>query len=156
MLNTTLCYLEQSGCYLMLHRIKKKNDVNQDKWIGIGGKFEEKESPEECMLREVREETGLTVHSWKYRGIITFVSDLYESELMHLFSSNDFSGDLAECDEGTLEWIQKKDLFDLTLWQGDRIFLKLLDSDTPFFSLKLEYRGDLLVRAVLNGQELVL
>ena len=153
MLNTTLCYIEQDGKYLMLHRVKKKNDINHDKWIGIGGKFEEKESPEDCALREVREETGLTLTSYAYRGLVTFVSDRYETEYMHLFTADGFTGELIDCDEGTLEWVDKALVPTLPTWAGDRIFLDLLARDVPFFSLKLEYVGDTLVRAVLDGRE---
>lgn len=153
MLNTTLCYIEQDGKYLMLHRVKKKNDINHDKWIGIGGKFEEKESPEDCALREVREETGLTLTSYAYRGLVTFVSDQYETEYMHLFTADGFTGELIDCDEGTLEWVDKALVPTLPTWAGDRIFLELLARDVPFFSLKLEYVGDTLVRAVLDGRE---
>ncbi len=149
---TTLCYLERGDEYLMLHRIKKKNDENHDKWIGVGGKFEAGESPEDCMHREISEETGLTVTDYRYRGIVTFVSDIYETEYMHLFTVTDWTGEARECDEGELAWIKKQKLFDLTLWQGDRIFLKLLQEDAPFFSLKLTYRGDELIEAVLNGE----
>jgi 8-oxo-dGTP diphosphatase len=154
--NTSLCYIERDGQYLMLHRTKKVNDENHDKWIGIGGKFEEGESPEDCMLREVLEETGLTVSSWRYRGIVTFVSDEWGTEYMHLFTANGFSGAIRDCDEGELEWIAKERLLSLPIWEGDKIFLRLLDSDEPFFSLKLCYRGDVLVSAVLNGEALVL
>ncbi len=156
MLNTTLCYIEQDGKYLMLHRVKKKNDINHDKWIGIGGKFEEKESPEDCALREVKEETGLTLTSYAYRGLVTFVSDQYETEYMHLFTADGFTGELIDCDEGTLEWVDKALVPTLPTWAGDRIFLELLARDVPFFSLKLEYVGDTLVRAVLDGKELPL
>ena len=154
MKQTTLCYLERGDEYLMLHRTKKKNDENHDKWIGVGGKFEANESPEDCMRREIFEETGLTVSDYRYRGIVTFVSDIYETEYMHLFTVTDWTGKARECDEGELAWIKKQKLFDLTLWQGDRIFLKLLQEDAPFFSLKLTYEGDELVEAVLNGQNL--
>ena len=149
---TTLCYLERGDEYLMLHRTKKKNDENHDKWIGVGGKFEAGESPEDCMRREIFEETGLLVTEYRYRGIVTFVSDLYETEYMHLFTVTDWTGEARECDEGELAWIKKQKLFDLTLWQGDRIFLKLLQEDVPFFSLKLTYRGDELIEAVLDGK----
>ena len=154
MKQTTLCYLERGDEYLMLHRIKKKNDENHDKWIGVGGKFEAGESPEDCMHREIFEETGLTVTDYRYRGIVTFVSDIYETEYMHLFTVTDWTGEARECDEGELAWIKKKKLFDLTLWQGDRIFLKLLQEDVPFFSLKLTYQGDELQEAVLNGKKI--
>lgn len=151
MFNTTLCYLEQDGCYLMLHRIKKEHDINHDKWIGVGGKFEEGESPEECALREVKEETGLIMNSWEYRGVVTFVSDQYEAESMHLFTSSDFSGTLTDCDEGVLEWVPIETIPSLPLWTGDLIFFRLLREDRPFFSLKLQYEGDTLVYAALDG-----
>lgn len=150
MQNTTLCYLEKDGAYLMLHRIKKKNDVNHDKWIGVGGKFEEGESPEECLVREAKEETGLTIRSARYRGIVTFLSEEYGSEFMHLFTSADFTGRLKECDEGELVWVKKEEISNLALWEGDRIFLKLLAEDAPFFSLKLKYKGDELVETALH------
>ena len=155
MRNTTLCYLERDDRYLMLHRIKKQEDLNRDKWIGIGGKFEEGESPEDCLLREVREETGLTLDSWRYCGIVTFVSDEWGTEYMHLFHSEMFHGTLKDCDEGALEWIDKTALASLPdQWEGDRIFLKLMEDKTPFFSLKLCYRGDVLTDAELNGRVL--
>lgn len=152
MRNTTLCHIEKDGCYLMLHRIKKENDLNRDKWVGIGGKFEDKESPEECNLREVYEETGLTLKGAEYRGIVTFVSDKWETEYMHIFYSDSFSGEFKDCDEGVLEWVKKERLFSLPIWEGDKIFLRLLEENAPFFSLKLEYKGDTLLKAVLNGK----
>ena len=153
MRNTTLCYLERGRDYLMLHRVKKELDENKDKWIGIGGKFEEGESPEDCLLREVREETGLTLTSWRYRGIVTFVSDEWGTEYMHLFTANAWEGALRQdCDEGVLEWIDREKLLSLPIWEGDKIFLRLLDQDAPFFSLKLRYEGDRLAEAVLNGK----
>ena len=154
MRNTSLCYIERGGKYLMLHRVKKTVDENKDKWIGIGGKFEEGESPEDCVMREVSEETGLTLNSWQYRGIVTFVSDEWGTEYMHLFTSDDFSGTPCECDEGVLEWIEKERLLSLPIWEGDKIFLRLLDTDEPFFSLKLCYQGDTLIQAVLNGKKI--
>ena len=154
MRNTTLVHLERDGRYLMLHRVKKEHDENHDKWVGIGGKFEEGESPEDCLLREVREETGLTLKRWRYRGIVTFVSDEWGTEYMHLFHSADFEGTVKECGEGVLEWVDKRALYDLPIWEGDKIFLRLLDEGAPFFSLKLRYAGDRLAEAVLNGKKL--
>ena len=154
--NSTLIYVENGGNYLMLHRTKKDNDLNHDKWIGIGGKFEDGEAPEDCMLREAKEETGLTLTHWRYRGIVTFVSDVWETEYMHLFTADGYEGTLRDCDEGELEWIRKEDLLALKLWEGDKIFLRLLDSDEPFFSLKLKYEGETLVFAQLNGKRLAL
>ncbi len=151
MINTTLCYIEKDNKYLMLHRVKKENDINHDKWIGIGGKFEDKESPEDCVIREVEEETGLQIKSPYYRGIVTFVSDRYKTEWMHLFTATEYSGSIKECDEGNLEWIEKEKLYSLPIWEGDKIFLRLLDEKCPFFSLKLCYKGDKLIAAYLNG-----
>lgn len=149
---TTLCYIEKDDAYLMLHRISKKNDVNKDKWIGVGGHFEPNESPEDCLLREVKEETGLTLTSYRFRGIVTFITDqLNETEYMHLYTADKFEGELISCNEGTLEWVPKKDIYHLNLWEGDIIFHRLLDEDAPFFSLKLVYEGNKLVNAVLNG-----
>lgn len=155
MRNTTLCYIRNDrGQTLLIHRIKKENDLNHDKWIGVGGKFEDKESPEECLLREVKEETGLTLTSYRYRGIVTFVSDEWETEYMHLFTADDFTGELIRCDEGVLEWVDDDKVAALPTWEGDRFFLRLLDEDAPFFSLKLVYAGDTLTYAALNGNEL--
>lgn len=151
MINTTLCYIEQNGSYLLLHRIKKKNDINHDKWIGIGGKFEEGESPEDCVRREVFEETGLELQDLRYSGIVTFQSDeMAETEFMHLFRATKFSGKIRDCDEGVLEWISKERFAELPHWDGDRIFLTLLDRESPFFSLKLSYQKGVLVEALLN------
>ena len=135
----------------MLHRVKKENDLNRDKWIGVGGGFEQDESPEECLLREVREETGLTLTSWRYRAVITFVSDEWETEYMHLFTADGFTGSLLDCDEGVLEWVEKSKVTELPLWEGDKLFLRLLAEDAPFFSLKLCYAGDRLTYAALDG-----
>jgi 8-oxo-dGTP diphosphatase len=152
---TTLCYIEQDGQYLMLHRVSKEMDVNKDKWIGIGGHFEYGESPEECLLREAKEETGLTLTSWRFRGIVTFVAEGWTPEYMCLYTADGFEGTLTDCDEGVLTWVPKEKLGELNLWEGDRIFLRLLAEDAPFFSLKLVYRGDTLLSAVLDGQELL-
>lgn len=152
MRNTTLVHLERDGKYLMLHRVKKERDENRDKWVGIGGKFEPGESPEDCALREVYEETGLVMKNWAYRGIVTFVSDTWGTEYMHLFHSADFTGSVKDCDEGVLEWVDKKALPTLPIWEGDKIFLRLLDTDRPFFSLKLRYEGERLCEAVLDGK----
>ena len=154
MKNTTLCYIEKDGAYLMLHRVKKKNDVNQDLWIGVGGHCEENESPDECIRREVREETGLQLENLRYRAVVTFVSDTYEGEYMHVFTSNEFSGTLIDCDEGELAWVEKEKVSDLPIWEGDKIFLRLLAENAPFFALKLVYEGSRLVEAVLDGEKL--
>lgn len=150
---TTLCYIEKEGQYLMLHRVVKENDMNKDKWIGIGGKFEENESPEDCLLREVREETGYQLTSYQFRGLVTFVSEKYETEYMSLFTADKFEGKPIACDEGVLEWIDKKAVYELDIWEGDKIFFKLLEEQREFFSLKLSYdKEDNLVSAVLNGR----
>lgn len=151
---TTLCYIEKDGQYLMLHRVKKEKDINKDKWIGVGGHFEEGESPEECLLREVKEETGLTLTSWKLRGIITFISDKCPTEYMFLYTADNYEGIIKECDEGNLEWVMKERVRNLPIWEGDKIFLGLLEETTDTFSLKLRYEGDSLVEAVLDGKEI--
>lgn len=154
---TTLCYIEWDDKYLMLHRVSKERDINKDKWIGVGGHFEEGESPEECLLREVKEETGLTLTSYQFRGIVTFLSEGYQTEYMCLYTADGFEGTLTDCDEGTLEWVDKKAVTDLNLWDGDRLFFELLDRKEPFFSLKLCYKEDgTWYRAALNGRELEL
>ena len=151
MKHTTVCYIEKDDSYLMLHRIKKENDCNKDKWIGIGGKLEEGESPFDCIRREVTEETGLTLNKLQYRGIITFVSNIFGTEYMHLFLSSDFSGKIIDdCDEGRLEWILKDDLKNIPMWEGDKIFLELLEEENRFFSLKLEYHDDTLISHTLE------
>ena len=151
---TTLCYIEKNSSYLMLHRVTKKNDINHDKWIGVGGHFEFEESPEDCLLREVKEETGLTLKNFKFRGIVTFVSDDDEAEYMCLYTSDDFEGNLIECDEGKLEWVPLEKIESLELWEGDKIFLRLLHTDAPFFSLKLVYKNGNLVQKFLDGKEI--
>ncbi len=157
MKQTTLCYIDNGDSYLMLHRVKKENDASHGKWIGVGGKCEADESPDECMLREVKEETGLDITEWHYRGIVTFISDTWPNEYMHLFTATAWRGepDMGIDDEGTLAWIRKSDLMGLNLWEGDRIFLRLLlDESTPFFSLKLVYEQDEMIKATLNGTDL--
>ena len=154
MKNTTLCYITRGNEVLMLHRTKKKNDINKDKWIGIGGKFEGEESPDECLLREAREETGLTLTAWRCRGVVTFLNDRCEGEFMYLFTADGFQGELKTCDEGDLEWVSRDFLDSLPKWEGDKIFLDLLWQDAPFFLLTLRYHGDTLVDAVLNGQKI--
>ena len=152
---STLCHIEKDGKYLMLHRVKKEQDINKDKWIGVGGHFEADESPEECLIREVREETGYTLTSWQFRGLVTFVSGGGVTEYMHLFTADGFTGDPIPCDEGELVWIDKEKVQDLNIWEGDKIFFRLLNENVPFFSLKLVYDGgDRLVRAALDGKEL--
>lgn len=153
MRNTTLCYVLQGDRVLMLHRTKKEKDINKDKWIGIGGKFLNRESPDECLLREAYEETGLTLTRWQCRGVVTFLSDV-EDEYMYLFSADGFEGDLKECDEGDLQWVSREFLNTLPKWEGDEIFLKLLWENAPFFLLKLRYEGDKLLEAVLNGKRI--
>ena len=147
---TTLCYIEKGNKYLMLHRISKKKDGNKDKWIGVGGHFEKGESPEECLLREVKEETGLELTSYQFRGIVTFISDEWPDEYMCLYTADRYTGDIGNCDEGELVWVEKEKIMDLNIWEGDKIFLKLLTENQPFFSLKLEYKGDKLINTVLN------
>ena len=155
MRNTTLCYIRRGDEVLLLHRVKKEHDENHDKWIGVGGRFEPGESPEDCLLREVREETGLTLTSWRYRAVVTFVSDEWGTEYMHLFTAEGFTGELADCDEGELVWLPWTALPELPIWEGDRIFLRLIDEDVPFFSLKLRYEGETLAEAVLDGKKLL-
>ena len=152
MINSTLCYLEKDGQYLMLHRVKKEKDINKDKWIGVGGKFEDKESPEDCLKREVLEETGLMLTDWRYRGIVTFVSNEAPTEYMHLFTAEGFEGEMKNCDEGTLEWVPIETVPTLNLWPGDKVFLRLLSENAPFFSLKLTYEGPALIAVHREGR----
>ena len=152
MRNTTLCYVTRGDQVLMLHRVKKKNDINHDKWTGIGGKFLPEESPDECVLREAWEETGLTLTSWRCRGVITFLNAGCDGEYMYLFTADGFEGDMHECNEGDLEWVDREFLYSLPMWEGDKIFLDLLWQDAPFFLLTLRYRDDVLEEAVLNGE----
>lgn len=151
MKNTTLCYIEKDDKYLMIHRVKKSEDINKDKWVGVGGKFEETETPFDCVRREIKEETGLTAGKLNYRGLVTFVSNEFGTEYMHLFHTTDFIGSLSHnCDEGELEWVDKEKILTLPLWEGDKIFLDLLKKDVPFFSLKLVYDGQNLVSHTLE------
>ena len=152
--NSTLCYVTRGNEVLMLHRVKKKNDINKDKWIGIGGKFEENESPDQCLLREAMEETGLRLTSWQCRGIVTFLTETGFGEYMYLFTADGFEGELKECDEGDLQWVSREFLNDLPKWEGDQIFLDLLWQNTPFFLLTLRYDHDKLVEAVLDGKKI--
>lgn len=147
---TTLCYIEKDNKYLMLHRVKKVNDENHDKWIGVGGKFEPGESPEDCLLREVKEETGLTLKQYDFRGIVTFVSDEWGTEYMHLFTATEYEGEVRTCDEGELVWVSKADIEKLNLWEGDKVFFRLLEESKDFFSLKLRYEGETLVESVVR------
>lgn len=150
MINTTLCYIEKDNRYLMLHRTKKENDLNEGKWIGVGGKFEKNETPEECLLREVKEETGLTLTKYRLRAVITFISNQWETEYMYLFTANEFTGEVTECSEGVLEWVNKEEVMKLNLWQGDRIFLKKIMKEENFFTLKVVYEGEQLVESVVE------
>lgn len=152
---TTLCYIERANHYLMLHRVKKTVDENKDKWIGIGGKFEEGESPEECLLRETKEETGLTLTSWRLRGVITFIIPPWETEYTFLYTADEYEGEISDCSEGTLEWVQKDRIEELNLWEGDKIFFDLLNENRPFFSLKLIYDEGRLVEAALDGRSIL-
>ena len=154
MKSTTLCYITRGDRVLMLHRTKKEGDMNRDKWLGIGGKLEENESPDDCLCREALEETGLTLTAWKCRGVVTFLSDRYEGEYMYLFTADGFYGELKECDEGDLEWITRDQLDGLPKWEGDQIFLDLLWKNAPFFLLTLRYEGENLAQAVLNGEKI--
>ena len=156
MINSTLIYIEKDEKYLMLHRVRKKNDLNHDKWIGVGGKFEPGETPEACARREALEETGLILDELSYRGIVLFDSNEAPAEEMHLFTSRAFHGEIKDCDEGVLEWIEKTRLFRLPIWEGDKIFLSLLQEDAPFFRLSLRYRGDALADAKIDGQTISL
>ena len=157
MVNTTLCYITRGDEVLMLHRVKKEKDINKDKWIGVGGKFEGVESPDECLLREVYEETGLPLTSWKCRGVVTFLLEENDSvfgEFMYLFTADGFAGEMKECDEGELQWVSREFLDSLPKWEGDKIFLELLWRDAPFFLLTLRYRGDRLTEAILDGKKI--
>ena len=152
MILTTLCYIEKDDCYLMLHRVKKEVDVNKGKWIGVGGKFEKDESPDECLLREVEEETGLTLLAYRMRGILTFQSTGWESEYIFLYTADEYKGELKECSEGTLKWVPKDEIGKLNLWEGDKIFLEYLKEDRPFFSMKLSYDKDVLKEVRVDGK----
>ena len=152
MILTTLCYIEKDDSYLMLHRVKKDVDVNKGKWIGVGGKFEKDESPDECLVREVREETGLELLSYQMRGVLTFQSVGWESEYIFLYTADKFEGEVKECNEGTLKWVPKDEIMDLNLWEGDRIFLRYLREDRPFFSMKLCYDQDVLKEVRVDGK----
>ena len=145
MLNTTLVHIEKNGAYLMMHRVKKKNDINKDKWVGVGGKFLENETPEECAIRETYEETGLTLTDYRLRAVVTFLSDEYEGEYMYIFTATGYTGEIGECNEGTLEWVDKSKVCDLPIWEGDKLFFEELNRDRGFFTMKLRYEGEKLV-----------
>lgn len=153
MRETTLCYIEKDGCYLMLHRTKKKNDGSFEKWLGVGGKIEPGETHEECILRETKEETGLTLTEYAYRGKVNFFSDQWEDEIMYLYTATEYTGELIECNEGTLEWIPLPEVMNLKLWEGDKIFLKLLIENAPFFEMEVHYEGDTLVDSKIIEKE---
>lgn len=142
MVVSTLCYLEKDNKYLMLLRNKKEKDVNEGKWIGVGGKCEKGESPEECVIRETFEETGIKLESLKMRGVMTFASEGWEDEYIFVYTSDKFSGHITECNEGELAWIDKDKIMDLNLWNGDRIFLDIMINSDKLFSIKLSYKGD--------------
>lgn len=152
---TALCYIEKNGKYLMMHRVKKAHDINKDKWVGVGGHFEADESPDECLLREVQEETGLKLTRYRQRGIITFMSDKWQTEYMFLYTADGYEGEIGTCNEGTLEWIDKGKVYGLPLWEGDKIFFRLLEEEHPHFSLKLRYVEEELVEAVLDGKSIL-
>ena len=154
MKETTLCYVQKDNDYLMLHRIKKEEDVNEGKWIGIGGRIEDGETPEQCLVREAQEETGLLLTSYQYRGIVHFRSEDYEDEDMHLFTADAFEGELTECNEGVLKWIDRDKIYDLPMWEGDKLFLGLIRSNAKFFDLVLQYKGEKLVSATLNSEKI--
>lgn len=145
MILSTVCYIEKEGKYLMLHRTKKQNDINKEKWLGIGGKFEDKESPEDCIIREVKEETGLILNSVKLRGMLTFINTICETEYIYVFTSDDFTGNLIQCNEGDLQWVEKNKVTSLNLWEGDKIFIGKIKENSPFFTIKYEYDGDTLL-----------
>lgn len=154
---STLCYIEKDEQYLMLHRTVKENDINKDKWIGVGGHFEKGESPEECLLREVKEETGYTLTDWRYRGIVTFLYGEDVTEYMSLYTAEGFEGEAIPCDEGELAWVEKKKIQELDIWEGDKIFFRLLEEGQPFFSLKLVYDAEGILRyAALDGRRMEL
>ncbi len=155
MQKSTLCYLEKDGCYLMLFRNKKSYDPNRGKWIGVGGGFLPGEDALTCARREVLEETGLSMTEPVYRGVVDFLSDVWESEEMHLFTCSSFEGTLIECDEGELKWIPVSEVPDLPLWEGDRYFLRMLREDRPFFRMTLRYEGDRLAEALCDGESLL-
>ena len=141
---TSIMYIEKDDSYLMIHRTKKENDQSHDKWLGIGGKFEMDESPDECILREVKEETNLDITDYRFRGVMTFLSDIWETEYMFIFTATGFEGELGDCNEGELVWVKKEEIENLKIWEGDKLFLRKLKDDSGFFSIKVRYEGDTL------------
>ena len=141
---TSIMYIEKDDSYLMIHRTKKGNDQSHDKWLGIGGKFEMDESPDECILREVKEETNLDITDYRFRGVMTFLSDIWETEYMFIFTATGFEGELGDCNEGELVWVKKEEIENLKIWEGDKLFLRKLKEDSGFFSIKVRYEGDTL------------
>ena len=153
MVETTLCYIESEGRVLLFYRTRKKKDPNQGKWIGVGGHIEKGETPEMCVLREVWEETGLHLLDVRARGIVHFRSDVQPDEDMYLFTAEKFTGTLRDCEEGELAWVEKEKMFSLPMWAGDRVFLQLIQEDRDAFTCTLNYCGETLTSAQVDGRD---